>query len=306
MKTPVALLSIILLSCSVYAQDLKIKLWPNGIPGSKVDTSYKETTIYTDNNKPRVAKVTDPEILIYFPDKKVANGTAVIICPGGSYSRLAIDHEGWDVAKWLNSYGVVGIVLKYRLPSDRIMENKTIGPLQDVQEAIRTVRRHSSEWGIKPNRIGIMGFSAGGHLAGTASTLCNEKVYPLTDSTSARPDFSLLIYGVLSMQDFTHKGSRVNLLGENPSQELIDRFSNELNVNAKTPPAFIVHCQDDKAVPIENSIRYYQALTKYHIPAELHIYEQGGHGYGLATDRKSTESTWPDACISWLKLHGWL
>lgn len=287
------------------AQDITVKLWKNGIPNSKQDTSYKETTVY-DKQRPRISKVTDPEIQIFLPDKIMANGTAVLICPGGGYSRLAIDHEGWDVAKWLNSFGVTGIVLKYRLPSDIIMEDKSIGPLQDVQEAIRTIRRNAKEWNILPNKIGVMGFSAGGHLAATASTMYNEKVYSPTDTISARPDFSILIYGVLSMQNITHAGSRKCLLGENPSQELIDKFSNELLVNKQTPPAFIVHSQDDKSVPIENSIRYYQALIKNNVLGELHIYEKGGHGYGLATDRKTTESTWPDACIKWLKQKGFL
>jgi len=294
----------ILLTLNIFAQDVKISLWPASLPNSKIDTSYKEKTIYNDNNRPRITNVTNPEILVYIPDSKIQTGTAIIICPGGAYGRLAIDHEGWEVAKWLNSFGITGIVLKYRLPSDQIMVNKSIGPLQDVQEAIRIARRHAKEWNISPNKIGVMGFSAGGHLAGNASTMYSENTYSSIDTTSARPDFSVLIYGVLSMQDFTHKVSRKNLLGENPSLEMINKFSNELNVNAQTPPAFIVHSQDDKSVPAENSIRYYQALVKNNIPAELHIYEKGGHGYGLAFNRKTSEASWPEAFIKWLKTRG--
>ena len=290
----------------ISAQPITVKLWPNGVPGAKTDTSYHETTI-KDKGHPRISKVTDPDITVYLPPKDKANGTAVVICPGGGYGRLAIDHEGWDIAAWLNEMGVAGIVLKYRLPSDAIMTDKSIGPLQDVQEAIRTVRRHAAEWNINPSKIGIMGFSAGGHLAGTASTMYNVKVYQPEDTTSARPDFSILMYGVLSMQkDITHGGSRKALLGNNPDQGLVDKFSNELNVTPQTPTAFIVHAADDGAVPVDNSIRYFQALKKAGVPAEMHIYEHGGHGFGLAKDHKGTESTWPEACKAWLKMNGLL
>ncbi|MGE0079278.1 MAG: alpha/beta hydrolase [Bacteroidales bacterium] len=302
MRKITIIINIVMMCLYASAQDMTIKLWENGVPGSKQDTSYKETTIL-NKQRPRILKVTDPEIQIFIPDTNISTGTAILICPGGGYERLAIDHEGWDVAKWLNSMGITGIVLKYRLPSDAIMIDKTIGPLQDVQEAIRTIRRNAAKWNIDPNKIGVIGFSAGGHVAGIASTMYNEKVYN-TDTISARPDFSILIYSVLSMQSFTHSGSKKNLLGDAPSQELTDKFSNELHVNKQTPPAFLVHSQDDKSVPVENSIRYFQALIKNSIPAELHIYEKGGHGYGLATDRETTESSWPDACKKWLNQMG--
>ncbi len=300
LKITSAFLFLLMVSSSLNAQNMIIKLWPDGAPGAKIDSSYKETTIM-DNSRPRISKVSEPEIWVYLPDKLIANGTAVVICPGGGYGRLAIDHEGWDVARWLNTLGIAGIVLKYRLPSEAIMVDKTIGPLQDAQEAIRFVRRKAVEWNINPNKIGIMGFSAGGHLAGTASTMYNEIIYKPLDTVSARPDFSILIYGVLSMKSFTHPGSRQNLLGDNPSQELINKFSNELQVNKSTPPAFLVHASDDKAVPVENSIRYCQALVKNNIPCELHIYETGGHGFGTALERKSNESSWTEACYKWLK-----
>jgi acetyl esterase/lipase len=175
-----------------------------------------------------------------------------------------------------------------------------------VQEAIRIVRRKATEWNIDPGKIGVMGFSAGGHLAGTASTMYAEKVYSPSDATSARPDFSILMYGVLSMQgEITHKGSQENLLGKNASNELMNHFSNELNINKETPPGFLVHSMDDKAVPVENSVRYFEMLKKYSVPAELHIYEKGGHGYGLAIGG-GTESQWPTACKAWLQGHGWL
>jgi acetyl esterase/lipase len=286
-----------------YAQTVTLKVWQGKIPGSKTDTSYHEMNVL-DKFRTRISKVTDPEIYVYLPAKEKATGTAVVICPGGGYGRLAIDHEGFDVAKWFNEMGVAGIVLKYRLPSDKIMEDKTIGPLQDVQEAIRIVRRNSKDWNIQPNKIGVMGFSAGGHLAGTASTMYNLKVYEVKDTISARPDFSILMYGVLSLQkDITHIGTQKGLLGNDAPQPLIDKFSNELNVNAQTPPAFLVHSSDDGAVPVINSILYYQALVKNKIPAELHIFEKGGHGYGLASDHKTSENEWPDLCKTWLKMH---
>jgi len=289
----------------VRAQTSTVKVWPDGPPGAKADPSYREETLM-DQGKPRVARVTDPVLLVYLPAPEKANGAAVVICPGGGYIRLAIDHEGYDIAVWLNEMGVAGIILKYRLPSDAIMENKSVGPLQDAQEAIRIVRRRAREWNIEPNRIGVMGFSAGGHLASTASTHFDDQVYKPADATSARPDFSILLYPVISMQPpNVHKGSRNNLLGQNPSLELIDSFSNELRVTTETPPTFLVHSEDDSGVPVGNSISYFQALQRNKVPAELHIYQKGGHGYGLAKGR-GTESTWPEACRAWLKQLGML
>jgi acetyl esterase/lipase len=288
------------------AQNTTLKVWPDKIPGAKVSKTYQEQSVNNDADRPRVSKVTDPEIMVYLPEKSKANGTAVVICPGGGYGVLAFDHEGWDIAKWFNEMGVAGIVLKYRLPSDEIMENKNIGPLQDVQEAIRIVRRNAEKWNIKPDRIGVMGFSAGGHLAGTASTMYADKVYEQKDNVSARPDFSILMYGVLSMQSgITHKGSQTNLLGKDAPQSLLDKFSNELRIDSKTPPAFLVHSVDDGAVPVENSIRYFQALKKNGVSCEMHIYEKGGHGYGLAING-GTESHWPEACKQWMMKNGLL
>jgi acetyl esterase/lipase len=294
------LVPILLMTTIARGQDVTLKLWPQGVPNGKENPNYREVTQMQDGNKPRVSRVTDPELLVYLAPQEIATGAAVVICPGGGYGVLAIDHEGYDIARWLNSMGIAGVILKYRLPSDEIMNDKSIGPLQDVQEAIRTVRRNATEWKLNPDKIGIMGFSAGGHLAGTASTLYRERVYSTKDDVSARPDFSILIYGVLSMQDgITHKGSQRNLLGENPSQEMKDKFSNELRVDASTPPAFLVHSADDNAVPVANSILYYQALTRAGVPGELHIYESGRHGYGLAPNG-SSESLWPEACRAWL------
>jgi acetyl esterase/lipase len=289
----------------IMAQPRVVKIWPDKIPGSIENTLVKETTIYVDNNSPRISRVTEPTLTVYSAPKEIATGTAVIICPGGGYGRLAIDHEGYQVAAWLNKIGITAILLKYRLPNDTTMQDKSIGPLQDAQEAIRIARRNAKEWDINPEKIGIMGFSAGGHLAATASTHFNEKVYEPKDTISARPDFSILIYPVITFLDNTHKGTRDNLLGKNPSQEMLNRFSNELQVTKDTPPAFLVHAANDPAVPVQNSIDYLLALKKNNVPVELHIYEKGGHGFGLGKT-KGTESTWPEACKNWLKARGLL
>ena len=286
------------------AQVTILKVWPDGIPGSIKNESYVEKSTLSEGRAIRYEKVTDPEISVFLPPVDKATGTAVLICPGGGYGVLAFDHEGFAIAKWLNDNGIAGIILKYRLPSDMIMKNKSTGPLQDAQEAIRIIRRSASSWKINPRKIGVIGFSAGGHLASTLSTHYSEKVYDVKDTTSARPDFSLLIYPVISFDSsFTHAGSRKNLIGDNPRDNDIKRFSNELQINDKTPPAFLVHSADDKTVPIKNSIVYFEGLVKYNIPAELHAFQKGGHGYGLAINR-GTESSWPDLCLKWIMVRG--
>ena len=285
-------------------QVISMNLWPDGIPGFILNSAYQEKATIIDGLSSRYEKVTSPAIFPYLPPKESATGTAVLICPGGGYAALAFNHEGHAIAKWLNDNGIAGIVLKYRLPSDIIMKDKSVGPLQDAQEAIRTIRRNAKNWNIDPNKVGVIGFSAGGHLASTLSTHYAEKVYELKDTISARPDFSLLIYPVITMDSsFTHAGSRRNLIGLNPSEKEIIRFSNEKQVNEKTPPAFMVHSADDKTVPVKNSMVYYEALVKYGIPSELHIFQKGGHGYGMAGG-KDTQSSWPDLCIKWLKASG--
>lgn len=289
---------------NVNSQITTNKLWQGGIPGLILNVSYAEKSIINDGLPSRFEKVTDPSLYVFLPPVDKATGTAVLIFPGGGYTALAFNHEGYAIARWLSDKGIAGIILKYRLPSDLIMKDKSIGPLQDAQEAMRTIRRNASKWNIDPHKIGVIGFSAGGHLASTLSTHYDEIVYEVTDTVSARPDFSLLIYPVITMDSsFTHAGSRRNLIGENPSEEKIIRFSNELQVNDKTPPAFLVHSGDDKSVPVKNSIVYYEALQKNNVPSELHIFQKGGHGYGMAGGR-DTQSAWPDLCLNWMKLGG--
>jgi acetyl esterase/lipase len=285
------------------AQNQVIPLW-KVIPQEIKAPDYKEKEDIKDGKVQSTSQVSIPTLSVFLPKGIKQNQTAVVIFPGGGYTHLAIDKEGTKVAEWFNSQGIVAFVLKYRLPNNLIMTNKTVGPLQDAQEAIRIVRLNAAVWNIDPNKIGVMGFSAGGHLASTLSTHYDDRVYETSSKISARPDFSLLIYPVISMEnDITHKGSQISLLGENASQQDIDSFSNEKKVTAQTPPAFLIHATDDGAVLPENSINYYLALKKNGVTAELHLYEKGGHGFGLGVN--DTSKFWTKACEEWLKSNGY-
>jgi len=287
----------------IQAQNQVIPLWKT-IPQEIKAPDYKEKEEIKDGKVQSTSQVSIPTLSVFLPKEIKQNQTAVIILPGGGYGHLAIDKEGTKVAEWLNSLGIAAFVLKYRLPSNLIMTNKVVGPLQDAQEAVRIVRLNAAVWNIDPNKIGIMGFSAGGHLASTLSTHYDDRVYETSSKLSARPDFSLLIYPVISMQnDVTHKGSQINLLGENPSQQDIDLYSNEKKVTPQTPPAFLVHATDDGAVMAENSVNYYLALKKNGVSAELHLYEKGGHGFGFGVN--DTSKFWTKACEEWLKSNGY-
>jgi acetyl esterase/lipase len=301
LKSTLAIILFNFLIINAYTQNATLKLWPAGIPGSIKNVSFAEKPALTNGEVTWIQQVSDPELIVFLPPPEKATGTAVLICPGGGYAGLAIAHEGFAIAKWLNESGIAGIILKYRLPSDLIMKEKQVGPLQDTQEAMRVIRRNALEWKINPARVGVIGFSAGGHLASTLSTHFEEKVYSAADNTSARPDFSILIYPVITFDSsFTHAGSRSNLIGDNPSAEAVRHFSNELQITEKTPPAFLVHSADDNVVPVKNSIVYFQGIQKYNSPSELHIFQKGGHGYGLSVG-KGTQSEWPVMCINWIK-----
>jgi acetyl esterase/lipase len=276
--------------------NLEIPLYQNNVPNSIKSTVVEKTILVTGTR--RISDVTDPTLTIFTPNKP--NGTAIIICPGGGYARLSIDHEGVAIAKALNLLGITAFVLKYRLPNDTIMTDKSIGPLQDLQQAIRIVRKQSSSLGINENKIGIMGFSAGGHLASTAATHFNFIAdSTIHDTTSVRPDFAILIYPVISFNDsIMHKGSRNNLIGTKPSLEKLNFFSNEFKITKNTPPIFIVHAGDDRSVPVENSIRFYQSCIKNNVPVEMHLYPKGGHGFGLIN--ATTTDKWMDRLENWL------
>ncbi|KAF2511403.1 alpha/beta hydrolase fold domain-containing protein [Flavobacterium zhairuonense] len=291
------------LTIPALSQKKEIPLWDK-IPDEIVSKEYSEEVDHKNELSEGVRKVTLPTLTVYLANPEKSNGTSVIICPGGGYGMLAINKEGYKVAEWFNSLGINAFVLKYRLPSDLIMKNKTVGPLQDAQEAVRLVRRNAVKWKLNPNKIGIMGFSAGGHLASTLSTHYNDKVYTPTDTTSAKPNFSILIYPVISMQEgITHQGSKDNLLGKNAGNELTDKYSNEKQITSATPKTFLVHATDDKAVPVENSINYYLGLKKEKVSAEMHLFENGGHGFGLGV--KGTNANWPKDCEKWLSANNY-
>ena len=274
----------------------EIPLYKNGVPNSK-SSPDKENSVFKDNVT-RIAKVSNPTLTIFRAAKP--NGKAVVICPGGGYSILAFDKEGTRVAEEMNRWGITAFVLKYRLPDDSTNIDKSLAPLQDAQQAIRLVRTNAKEWGINKNQIGIMGFSAGGHVASTAATHFNFKAdADNADTVSVRPDFAILIYPVISFDStITHKGSRNNLIGAKASAEKTNFFSNELQVSKNTPPSFLVQAADDGAVPVENSLRYYEACVKNKVPAEMHLYPKGGHGFGL--NNKTTDDNWMERLKNWL------
>jgi dienelactone hydrolase len=289
MKTIFALLFLINANYT-YSQSMKINLWPEGGIPLSIKNNIQEQVERTDMI--RIGKVQVPQLEVYLPNKKSASGQAVIICPGGGYAILAYDWEGTDIAKFLNAKGIAAFVLKYRLPDPLSSTAPEQVPLMDAKQAMRIVRARATEWNINPNKIGIMGFSAGGHLASTFSTHFDD---------DTKPNFSILIYPVISMdKSITHMGSRNNLIGNNPTSAMIKLYSNELQVTSNTPPSFLIHATDDDVVPVENSLLYYQALKVNKVPTEMHIYPAGGHGFGLANGNKSLES-WPSLMIEWIK-----
>ncbi|MHC4645642.1 MAG: alpha/beta hydrolase [Planctomycetota bacterium] len=274
----------------------------NKASSPKAELLWSDSAPYSKGNEER----DKPTLTVYLPPPEKNTGAAVVICPGGGYGGLAIHHEGHQVAEWLNSFGVVGLVLKYRTRGDGYGHPV---PLTDAQRAIRMARSRARQWNIDPNRIGILGFSAGGHLASTAGTHfdagrpdANDPV----DRVSCRPDFMILIYPVISFTEpFAHKGSRRNLLGDDPDARLFEYLSNEKQVTGQTPPTFLVHTTDDKSVPVENSISFYFALKKNKVPVEMHIYQRGRHGFGLGIPGNTT-SDWPRQCAQWMRQMGLL
>jgi acetyl esterase/lipase len=302
MKKIAVLFFMYLVSTNPSPAQVTIPLYET-IPNSKPSINKEQSD--SANGSIRITQVSIPTLTIYKPAVTSVKATAVVIMPGGGYGMVAAGHEGIDIAKVFNEWGVVAFVVKYRLPDDTTMIDKTIGPLQDAQRAIQLVRQNAAAWSVDPNKIGVMGFSAGGHLAATASTHFEKAVIDNPGNISLRPDFSMLIYPVISFTDsIAHKGSRNNLIGKNPSPEKIKEYSNELQVTPKTPPAFLVHAKDDKGVKYENSVRYYDALIKNKVPAELRLYEYGGHGFGL--NNSTTTDRWMDRLKTWLKANRYI
>jgi acetyl esterase/lipase len=292
------LLTFLIFSVASANAQQAISLYGGAIPGAKAaPADYLEETLTREDKVVRTSKVTNPKLYVYQAAKP--NGAAVIICPGGGYGILAIDKEGHDVAKKFQQIGVTAFVLKYRLPSDLIMKDKSTGPLQDALQAIYLVRKNATTFGVDPNRVGIMGFSAGGHLASTASTHFADMKIDNEENISLRPSFSILIYPVITFGQYTHAGSVKNLLGENPTEDQRKYFSSERQVTSQTPPTFLVHANNDKTVPVQNSLRYNEALVKNAVPAELHVYQEGGHGFGL--NNKTTKDDWFERLKNWLQ-----
>ncbi|HEY0298051.1 MAG TPA: alpha/beta hydrolase [Arachidicoccus sp.] len=275
------------------------------VPDSRADLTYKEKADMGQNGINLVSNVSIPAITVYRPDKNIDQHVAIIICPGGGYQYLAVGWEGSEIAEMLVKWGITAIVLKYRLPSDSIMIDKAIGPLQDAQRAIQLIRMNAKKWNIDGAKIGVMGFSAGGHLASTLSTHFDEAVIDNPQHISLRPDFSVLGYPVISMNaQLTHTGSRDALIGANPDHALVEKFSNELHISKNTPPTFIVLASDDKTVNPLNSIFYYEALLKNNVPVEMHIYQNGGHGF--ASNAGAVGDNWMDRLQHWLQHNHYL
>lgn len=275
----ILLMSLLAISTTLFAQKpIVFKLWPNGAPNSNGITTPEQ-----ESEKNRISNVSEPTLTVYPATKP--NGLAIIACPGGGYARLAMDHEGHDMSEWFNAQGITYAVLKYRMPNGHHDV-----PLSDAQQAIRLIRKHANEWQIQ--KTGIMGASAGGHLASTAATHY---------TIETRPDFQILFYPVVSMNLANcHKGSRDNLLGNNPSEELVNLYSNELQVTVDTPPAFIMHSSNDSTVPVSNSVNYYLMLVKNNVSASLHTYPIGGHGWGFL-DSFIYKRQWTGELEKWLK-----
>ncbi|GAA4319684.1 alpha/beta hydrolase [Compostibacter hankyongensis] len=289
--------------CAAFCQAQQVlPLYSGSIPNARPVADKQQVTINKELDTV-LTEVSVPTLTAYFPPANTASGASVIICPGGGYHALMYSWEGIRIARAFNKVGVAAFILKYRLPSDRTLQDKSIGPLQDAQQAIKTVREKAAQWKLDPHRIGIMGFSAGGHLASSAGTHFGHAYIENKNGTSLRPDFMLLIYPVISFTDsIGHVGSRDNLLGAHPSPEQIRLFSNELQVDAHTPPTFLAHAVDDKVVLSQNSLYFYEALHHSGVPAELHLYEKGEHGFITAPPFDE----WFNSCIYWMKSNKWI
>jgi acetyl esterase/lipase len=288
---------LMILASTAFSQTV-IPLYKDSIPNSKW-TPDQETSEINNDSILIIHNITRPTLSIYLPLKSKQTGTAVVICPGGGYGIAAAGHEGADVAKKFNDMGIAAFVLKYRMPNDQTMINKEIGPVQDAQRALQVVRENAEKWHIKKDHMGIMGFSAGGHLASTAGTHFQKTYIDNPKGTSLRPDFMILVYPVISFSDsIGHVGSRDNLLGKTPSPEKIKEYSNETQVTPQTPPTFLVHAKDDP-VKVQNSLVFAEALKKNNVPVEMYLYESGGHGYGMYN--KTSPVRWMDLVQQWLR-----
>ncbi len=276
----------------------EIPLYPGAVPNARQAPDPEQTEV-RPNGERFISATAVPTLTIFQP--KQPNGKAVIVCPGGGYRGVSIDKEGFKVAQELNKDSITVFVLKYRAPNDVTNIDKSLAPLQDAQQAIRYVRQHAKEYHIDPSQVGIMGFSAGGHLAASAATRYQKPADPNEpDTTSLRPDFAILIYPVISFTEaLAHKGSRTNLLGAQPREADILLCSAEKQATKDTPPVFLVHAADDQTVPVGNSLAFYSACIDHGVSAEMHLYPKGGHGFGMFNP--TTSDRWIERLKNWLK-----
>lgn len=301
---PVALLMLMMTVVTEAAEPPAAPLYSGDIPNA-IEAPDEESLRDPADAFPFYQNISRPKIMAYRPAKQDPKRTAVVIFPGGGYRGVSILKEGYNVARAFNEMGVTAFVVKYRTPSDRHMKDKRTGPLQDAQQAVATVRRDATKWNIDPTRIGVMGFSAGGHLAATTGTLFKSPVLSQWTSADVRPNFLMLIYPVITFVDpSVHAGSRKMLLGDAPSEADMQRFSPQLAVSDETPPTFLIHAADDQTVPVANSILFFEALQARKIPSQLMIYPAGGHGYGL--NNATTDDRWIERCRQWLQSQGWI
>ena len=286
------------LSFTCFSQMNKvIPLYSKETPNAKVHPDEEHSEVTKDGIL-IIHQISRPTLTIYRPEKP--NGTAIILCPGGGYWIEAAGHEGADVAKELNKMHITVFLLKYRIPDSATMINKEIGAFQDAQRAIQLVRENSDKWKINKNKIGIMGFSAGGHLASTVGTHFDKNYIENPKHTSLRPDFMILIYPVISFTDsIGHIGSRDQIIGKHPTEEKIKEYSNEMHISSRTPPTFLVHAKDDDVVNVKNSLYFANELQKHHVPHQIYLYEKGGHGFGMIN--KTSDVRWMNELQKWLK-----
>jgi acetyl esterase/lipase len=285
MKTKIlTLMLFFMVGYTAVAQQV-LPLYPDTIPGSTVKLSKEEA----------------PTLTLYLPIKEKATGIAVLVIPGGAYGFLAFEEEGIAIGKAFAEKGIAAFVLKYRLPKRETMRDKSFGPLMDAQQALKVIRSNAVNWNLNPAKVGVIGYSAGGHLASTLGTHFSRSYIPNKDNISLRPDFMILVYPVISMNDqLTHMGSKINLLGMEPAKEKVALFSNELQVSKETPPTYLTHCGDDQVVDVNNSIVFYQALQKNGVDAELHLFPKGNHGF----TQRLPVSEWMEPMLGFLKREG--
>jgi len=287
MKTKILTLMLFLMVGYTAVAQQVLPLYPDTIPGSTVKLSKEEA----------------PTLTLYLPIKEKATGTAVLVIPGGAYGFLAFEEEGIAIGKAFAEKGIAAFVLKYRLPKKETMRDKSYGPLMDAQQAIELIRTNAVNWNVNPAKVGVIGYSAGGHLASTLGTHFSKSFIPNKDNIGLRPDFMIMVYPVISMNDqLTHMGSKINLLGMEPSKEKVDLFSNELQVTKETPPTYLTHCGDDSIVDVNNSIVFYQALQKNGVDAELHLFPKGNHGF----TQRLPVGEWMDPMLGFMKREGML